>query len=70
VPTYLFIGSLGFVLAWGYVMHVNRERRLRVSLLRHGGPDIVVATVPWQLQVPEPESVIAEEEPAPVGAGS
>ncbi|MFO1055730.1 MAG: hypothetical protein U1E53_02040 [Dongiaceae bacterium] len=37
---------------WGYLMHVNRERRLRVRLLRHGGPDVVVATVPWQLQGP------------------
>ena len=44
---------------WGSMMLVNRERRLRATLLRHGGHDIVVATVPWQLQVDDAAS--AEE---------
>ena len=48
---------------WGYLMHANRERRLRKQLLRHGGPAVVVASVPWQLQPPKPEQAIEEEEP-------
>ena len=40
---------------WGALMHVNRERRLRATLLRNGGRNLAVSTVPWQLQEPEPE---------------
>jgi amino acid transporter len=48
---------------WGYLMHANRERRLRKRLLRHGGSTVVVASVPWQLQPPDPGQAIKEEEP-------
>jgi amino acid transporter len=48
---------------WGWLMHANRERRLRACLLRHGGWNVVVSTVPWQLQAPDPAQAIAEEEP-------
>jgi amino acid transporter len=48
---------------WGYLMHAHRERRLRKRLLRHGGSAIVVASVPWQLQPPDPKQAIKEEEP-------
>jgi hypothetical protein len=51
---------------WGYLMHARRERQLRVKLLRYGGPEIVVATVPWQLQPARPAEGVAEEEPAPL----
>jgi hypothetical protein len=44
-------------------MHANRERRLRKRLLRHGGSAVVVASVPWQLQQPNPRQAIKEEEP-------
>jgi amino acid transporter len=47
---------------WGYLMHTHRERRLRASLLRHGGPGITVVSVPWQLQVSAPEQGLVEEE--------
>jgi hypothetical protein len=46
---------------WGYLMHANRERRLRSKLLR-AARGIAVCTVPWQLKEADPESVIAEEE--------
>ncbi len=36
---------------WGSLMLVNRERRLRATLLRQGGFGIVVSTVPWQLRL-------------------
>lgn len=48
---------------WGYLMHANRERRLRARLLRDGGENVVVAIVPWHLQPPHPAEAIAEEEP-------
>jgi amino acid transporter len=48
---------------WGYLMHTNRERRLRARLLRYGGRNVVVSLVPWQLQPADPAQVIAEEEP-------
>jgi amino acid transporter len=47
---------------WGYLMHANRERRLRARLLRYGGPRVTVATVPWQLQPADPAQAIADEE--------
>jgi hypothetical protein len=49
---------------WGYLMHANRERRLRRKLLRNGGPHVVVSTVPWQLRESDPAQAIEEEEPA------
>jgi amino acid transporter len=48
---------------WGYLMHTNRERRLRARLLRCGGSNIIVTSVPWQLRPADPARVIAEEEP-------
>jgi amino acid transporter len=48
---------------WGYLMHANRERRLRAHLLRHGGPRVVVSLVPWQLRDADPAQAIREEEP-------
>jgi hypothetical protein len=41
----------------------SRIRRLRAALLRHGGPNLAVVTVPWAPEEPHPEEVIAEEEP-------
>jgi hypothetical protein len=41
----------------------SRVRRLRAALLRHGGPNLAVVTVPWAREEPHPEEVIAEEEP-------
>jgi amino acid transporter len=49
---------------WGYLMHANRERRLRARLLRSGGRNVMVSSVPWQLRQTNAEQVIAEEEPS------
>jgi amino acid transporter len=49
---------------WGYLMHAHRERRLRARLLRYGGRNVVVTSIPWQLQTADPAQGIAEEEPA------
>jgi amino acid transporter len=48
---------------WDRLMHTGRARDLRATLLRHGGPDLAVVTVPWALEQPRPEAVIAAEEP-------
>ncbi len=48
---------------WEMVLHTRRAQSLRQALLRHGGFNLVVATVPWQTAEPEPAEVIAEEEP-------
>ena len=51
---------------WQRLPHIHRERRLRARLLRHGGPDVGVIGVPWQLEASRPEAGLAREEPAPV----
>ncbi len=49
---------------WDYLLlDSSRIRRLRAALLRHGGPNLAVVTVPWAREEPHPEEVIAEEEP-------
>ncbi|MBV9555208.1 MAG: APC family permease [Alphaproteobacteria bacterium] len=48
---------------WDFLLHTGRAMRLRRMLLRHGGPDVAVATVPWTLEEPHPEQAIAEEDP-------
>jgi hypothetical protein len=39
------------------------ERRLEPTLLREGGPDLAVVIVPWTLEEPQPEAVVASEAP-------
>jgi hypothetical protein len=48
---------------WDYVLHTRRVRRLESTLLREGGPDLAVVIVPWTLEEPQPEAVIAAEAP-------
>jgi hypothetical protein len=48
---------------WDHLMHTRRVHRLRDTLLRHGGPQLAVVLVPWTLEEPHPEAVIAAEEP-------
>jgi amino acid transporter len=50
---------------WETLMHTHRERRLRAALLRDGGPDVAVLSVPWHLADPQPQKILAEEEPSP-----
>ncbi len=35
-----------------HVLHGRRARRLRAMLLRHGGPQLIVISVPWHLERP------------------
>src|SRR5438105_489643 len=48
---------------WDHLMHTRRAHRLRQTLMRHGGPHLAVVPVPWTLEEPKPEAVIAAEEP-------
>ena len=53
---------------WDYLLlDSSRVRRLRAALLRHGGPNLAVVTVPWAREEPHPEEVIAAEEPQSQG---
>jgi len=49
---------------WETWLNLHADRRLRRILLRDGGPDVSVVSVPWQLRPPETRAAIAEEEPA------
>ena len=49
---------------WESLMHTHRERKLRSALLRDGGEHLAVIGVPWQLEPPAPQKILAEEEPA------
>jgi amino acid transporter len=51
---------------WGTLLHTHRERRLRAQVLRHGGRHVVVACVPWQVEVANREKAIRDEEPTAV----
>jgi amino acid transporter len=49
---------------WDYLLlDSSRMRKLRTALLRHGGPNLAVVTVPWAREEPHPEEVIEAEEP-------
>ncbi|HZS83580.1 MAG TPA: APC family permease [Stellaceae bacterium] len=37
---------------WEHLLHTQRARRLRAALLRHGGPKLIVISVPWYLEAP------------------
>jgi hypothetical protein len=52
---------------WEWLLHTHRERRLRPALLRNDAPDLAIVGVPWNLRAPEPELLLAEEEPQPAG---
>jgi hypothetical protein len=47
---------------WEVLLHTHHERRLRKALLRHGGRDLAIVAVPWNLNAPAPQVLLAEEE--------
>ncbi len=38
---------------WQYMLHTHRAWRLRSALLRYGGSQVVVISVPWYLEEPQ-----------------
>ena len=49
---------------WEAALHTRRAQRLRMQILKDAGADVSVLAVPWQLDPPDVQSVMAEEEPA------
>src|SRR3954453_7439894 len=45
---------------WQYLLHTHRAWRLRSALLRHGGSQVVVISIPWYLEEPQIESALNE----------
>ena len=62
-PVIVVLSELAGGRWWEAALHTHRAQRLRTQVLRHGGPDVSVLVVPWQLEPPETERVLAEEEP-------
>lgn len=67
-PVVVVLSELAGGRWWEAALHTRRTQRLRIQVLRHGGPDVSVLVVPWQLEAPETERVLAEEEPEPQAA--
>ncbi len=63
-PVVVVMGELAGARWWESLLHTRRAQRLRAQVLRHGGPDVSVLLVPWQLDAPETRQVLADEEPA------
>jgi len=62
-PVIVVVSELAGGRWWEVVLHTCRAQRLRTQILRHSGPDVSVLVVPWQLEAPETQRVLAEEEP-------
>ncbi len=62
-PVVVVLSELAGGRWWEAALHTHRAQRLRTQVLRHGGPDVSVLVVPWQLEAPETERVLKEEEP-------
>jgi amino acid transporter len=64
-PVIVVLSELAGGRWWEAMLHTRRSQRLRTQILREGGTDISVLLVPWQLEPPKTELVLAEEEPQP-----
>ena len=62
-PVIVVLSELAGGRWWEAMLHTRRTQRLRTQLLRHGGPDVSVLVVPWQLEAPGTDVAILEEEP-------
>ena len=63
-PVVVILSELSGGSWWEAALHTGRTQQIRRQILRHGGPWVSVLVVPWQLEPPQTEQVIAEEEPA------
>ena len=48
---------------WKAAIHTGHTKRLRTQILRHGGSNISVLIIPWQLEQVETARVMENEEP-------
>ena len=65
-PTIVVLSELVGGRWWEAALHTRRTQRLRMQVLRHGGPDVSGDAL--QLELPETEQVLAEEEPEAAAA--
>jgi amino acid transporter len=63
-PVVVVLSELAGEPWWKAILHTHRTQRLRTRILENGGPEIAVLVVPWQLEPPKTELVLAEEEPS------
>lgn len=47
---------------WQFLLHTHRALRLRSALLRHGGSQVIVISVPWYLHEPRTGAGISQNE--------
>ncbi|MDC7786400.1 APC family permease [Rhodoplanes sp. TEM] len=50
---------------WQYPLHTLRARRMRAGLVAYGGSRVVVMSMPWYLDEPDPARAARETTPAP-----
>lgn len=62
-PVIVVLSELAGGRWWEAMLHTRRTQHLRTQILRHGGPEMSVLVMPWQLEPPETGRVLAEEEP-------
>lgn len=55
---------------WQHFLHSHRAERLRADLLRYGGPDLIVVSMPWYLKEPRYEDAFISEELREAGSVS
>lgn len=46
---------------WEHLLHAHRARKLRRTLLQCGGPRLIVASIPWYLENPDPAEALDPE---------
>jgi len=61
-PVLVILSELAGGRWWEAALHTRRTQRLRTQVLRHGGFDVSVLIVPWQLEAPETQQAIVQEE--------
>ena len=62
-PVIVVLSELAGGRWWEAILHTRRTQRLRNQLLSHAGPDVSVLAVPWQIEPPATDQILAEEEP-------
>ena len=63
-PVIVMLSELSGGRWWEAALHTRRTKKLRRQVLHHGGLDVSVLVVPWQLTSAKTATTLAEEEPA------
>ena len=64
-PIIVVLHELTGVRWWRALLHTRRTQRLRTQILRYAGPDVSILVLPWQLEVPQTDRMLEDEEPQP-----